>query len=179
MEIYLADLHSEVGKVFSFEEEFIPNYRDISFIEPVHIKLKLVNLGREVLVKGSLKTKVKLVCSRCLKEFPYDLEAKIQEIYLWDVPIQKNISPGEIIELKDEDFKFVLEKESLFLDPLVEDVIRLNLPVKPLCRPDCKGLCPVCGQDLNIGECECSKKRQYDPRWEPLMKFIDKKEGNK
>jgi len=89
LEIYLADLHSEVGKVFSFEEEFIPNYRDISFIDPVHIKLKLVNLGREVLVKGSLKTKIKLVCSRCLKEFPYDLEAKIQEIYLWDVPITK------------------------------------------------------------------------------------------
>lgn len=61
----------------------------------------------------------------------------------------------------------------------MEDIIRLNIPVKPLCRPDCKGLCPVCGKDLNLGECECSKKMQVDPRWEPLMKFTDKKEGNK
>lgn len=179
MEIYLADLHSEVGKEFIFEEEFIPHYEDFIFLTPIHLKLRIINLGREVLIKGSLKTKIQLLCSRCLKEFPYELNIKIQEIYLWDVPIQRNISPGDIIELKDEDFKFVLERESLFLDPLVEDIIRLNIPVKPLCRPDCKGLCPVCGQDLNLEECECSKRTKIDPRWEPLMKFYDKKEGNK
>ncbi len=177
MEIYLADLYSEVGKELFFEEEFIPQYEDLFFVTPVHIKLKLVNLGREVLVKGSLRTKLKLICSRCLKEFPYELNIRIQEVYLWDIPIQRNIGPGEIIELTKEDFKFVLEKESLFLDPLVEDNIRLNIPVKPLCRPDCKGLCPVCGQDLNLEECECSKKAKIDPRWEPLMKFLNEKGG--
>jgi uncharacterized protein len=177
VEIYLADLHSEVGREFIYEEDFIPHYEDLIFLEPVHIRLRIINLGREVLVKGNIKTKLSLVCSRCLKDFPYNLEAKIQEIYLWDIPIQRNISPGDIIELKDEDFKFVLEKESLFLDPLIEDSIRLNIPVKPLCRPDCKGLCPVCGKDLNLGECDCSKESKIDPRWEPLKKFLDKKGG--
>jgi len=177
VEIYLSDLFSEVGKELFFEEEFIPHFSDLFFLEPVHIKLKLTNLGKEVLVKGSFKTKIQLVCSRCLKEFPYNLTTKVEETYLWNAPIQRVISSGDVIKLQEDDFKFILEKESLFLDPLVEENIRLSLPVKPLCRPDCKGLCPVCGHDLNLGPCECSKEDKVDPRWEPLKKLLDKKGG--
>lgn len=178
MQIFLADLHSQVGKELRIEENFVPQYEDLEFDTPLHIDLLLTNLGREVLIKGKITGIIELTCSRCLKRFPYKLDVEVEEIYLWDIPILRNIAPSEEIELKEEDFKFVLEKETLFLDPLIEDNVRLSLPFKPLCRPDCKGLCPICGQDLNLGTCDCSKNLNIDPRWEPLKKLF-KKEGGK
>ncbi|MCX7845845.1 MAG: YceD family protein [Dictyoglomaceae bacterium] len=177
MYIFLADLHSQVGKELLIEEDLSLNYEDLEFDAPVHVNLLLTNLGREVLVKGKIKGTVELNCSRCLKKFPYNLNIEIEEIYLWDLPIIRNIAPSEEIELKEEDFKFVLEKESLFLDPLVEDNIRISLPIKPLCSSNCKGLCPICGHDLNLGPCECSKDLNIDPRWEPLKNLFKEKGG--
>ncbi len=177
MYIFLADLHSQVGKELLIEEDFSPHYEDLEFDTPIHVNLLLTNLGKEVLIKGTIKGIIELICSRCLKKFPYNLSIDVEEIYLWDLPIIRNISPSEEIELKEEDFKFVLEKETLFLDPLIEDNIRISLPIKPLCNINCKGLCPVCGHDLNLGPCECSKDLKIDPRWEPLKKLLREKGG--
>lgn len=174
MQIFLADLHSQVGKELRIEENFVPHYEDLEFAAPLHVDLLVTNLGREVLIKGKITGTIELTCSRCLKRFPYELNVEVEEIYLWNLPILKNIAPSEEIELAGEDFKFVLEKETLFLDPLVEDNVRISLPIKPLCSPNCKGLCPVCGHDLNLGPCECSKKLNIDPRWEPLKNLLNK-----
>jgi len=57
--------------------------------------------------------------------------------------------------------------ESLEIGERVRQLILLALPLKPLCRPDCRGLCPLCGQDLNEGECGC-KREAPDSRWEKL-----------
>jgi|YelNatPaOPRAMG01_1025707.scaffolds.fasta_scaffold00374_25 uncharacterized protein len=177
MQIFLADLHSQVGKEMRIEENYLPRYEDLRINTPIHIELLLTNLGKEVLIKGKLEGEIELTCSRCLTDFPYRLSINVEEIYLWDLPILRNYEPMEEIELTEEDFKFVLEKETLFLDPLIEDNIRISLPIKPLCRPDCKGLCPICGHNLNLGQCECSKKKVIDPRWEPLNKYLKNKGG--
>lgn len=177
MYIFLADLHSQVGKELLIEEDFSPHYEDLEFDTPINVNLLLTNLGKEVLIKGTIKGTIELICSRCLKKFPYILNIDVEEIYLWDLPIIRNISPSEEVELKEEDFKFVLEKETLFLEPLIEDNIRISLPIKPLCSPNCKGLCPVCGHDLNLDPCECSKDLRIDPRWEPLKRLLREKGG--
>ncbi|PMQ00907.1 MAG: hypothetical protein CBR30_08695 [Dictyoglomus sp. NZ13-RE01] len=175
MQIFLADLHSEVGKKMAIKEDFLPHFEDMEFENPLHIDLLLTNLGREVLIKGKITGQVELTCSRCLKEFTYNIDVDVEEVYLWDLPILRNISPSEAeVELTEEDFKFVLEKEILDLDPLVEDNVRISIPIKPLCKPDCKGLCPVCGHDLNLGPCEHVGEINVDPRWEPLTKILKK-----
>lgn len=70
-----------------------------------------------------------------------------------------------------EDY-LVLPDGALDLDEVCEGDIFLELPSKFLCRPDCKGLCPVCGKDLNEGQCQCDTKR-IDPRLEVLKKLLD------
>jgi len=76
----------------------------------------------------------------------------------------------------EEDNYFVADpsSDSFQIDDLVRETIILALPLKPLCSEDCKGLCPVCGTDLNKSQCNCIKK-ETDPRWEKLKGLL----GNK
>ncbi len=74
-------------------------------------------------------------------------------------------------ENDDMDDYIVVDGDQLDLDELVLSDILLSLPTKILCNEDCKGLCPVCGKDLNIGNCEC-KKKQVDPRLEKLGELL-------
>ncbi|HYN22371.1 MAG TPA: DUF177 domain-containing protein, partial [Thermoanaerobaculia bacterium] len=60
-----------------------------------------------------------------------------------------------------------LEGEVLDSAPILLEQLQLNVPMKPLCRPDCRGLCPLCGADLNAGMCSC-EERSEDPRWAGL-----------
>ena len=73
---------------------------------------------------------------------------------------------------EENDTFLLVENESIELDDLLREDILLELPTKFLCKPDCKGLCPQCGKNLNEGKCGCSA-RQVDPRLEILKKLID------
>ena len=58
-------------------------------------------------------------------------------------------------------------------EPILLEQLQLNIPMKPLCRPDCAGLCPLCGADLNLGACDCSEP-VGDPRWAALAALRDR-----
>ncbi len=60
-----------------------------------------------------------------------------------------------------------MQGETLETDPLLLEQLQLNVPMKPLCRPDCQGLCPTCGADRNEDACSC-EERSADPRWAAL-----------
>jgi uncharacterized protein len=87
-----------------------------------------------------------------------------------------DFAEGQEKSNSDEDNYFVVDPSSGFLqiDNMVRESILLTLPLKPLCREDCKGLCPICGIDLNKSVCSCVK-RETDPRWEKLKGLLDKK----
>jgi uncharacterized protein len=78
----------------------------------------------------------------------------------------------------DEDSYFMADPSSAFfeIDDLVREVIILAVPLKPLCSEDCKGLCPICGTDLNRSQCSCVKK-ETDPRWDKLKGLLSEKPG--
>jgi hypothetical protein len=63
-----------------------------------------------------------------------------------------------------------LDEEVLDTEPLLVEQLHLAVPMKPVCRPDCKGLCPHCGADRNRGECDC-RETDVDPRWAALAKL--------
>jgi uncharacterized protein len=121
--------------------------------------------GVDVLVEGAIGAEVPLSCGRCLEPFPVEVRARVDSRF---VP---RPAAGENIELSADDLETdVYADDQLDLGALVVTETTLALPMKPLCREDCKGLCPVCGGNRNITPCACAP-RATDPRLAVLRKL--------
>jgi uncharacterized protein len=127
----------------------------------------LTRTDRGILVKGVLNTEVELTCSRCLELFRCPLTLKITEEYFPTV----DVVSGTPLSVPDELGCFTIdENHELDLTEAVHQYALLAVPMKPLCRQDCAGLCPICGQNLNLGECQCLSP-EADPRWAKLKQI--------
>jgi uncharacterized protein len=113
---------------------------------PIKGKVQLLRTNRGILVTAKLNTSVNCVCSRCLEEFDYPLTLDIEEEFLPRTVPQD--SEGFTID----------ENHVLDLSEAIHQYILLMRPMKPLCRQDCAGLCPICGQNLNYGSCNCAQQ---------------------
>ncbi len=154
----------EPSKKVSFSEKMDPIefYGDeISFSSNFKVEVEIKRISKGLELTGSGEAKVNLSCSRCLKKTPYLLNFEIDEIF-----IERKM---EEFVPRDSDF-FFIEKESIDLYPMLRQLIIVNLPMKFLCREDCRGICPRCGTDLNEGDCDCLQG-EVDVRWEPLKKL--------
>ncbi len=123
---------------------------------PIEGEAKLVLTNRSILVTGQFKTTVKCICSRCLEEFDYSFDFKAEEEFFitGSVSIEGHAQQDE----NSEDF-FVGEDHILDLSEAFRQSVLLNIPQKPVCRPDCAGLCQRCGCNLNVSSCDCFKER--------------------
>ncbi|MFQ6002298.1 MAG: DUF177 domain-containing protein [Candidatus Zixiibacteriota bacterium] len=139
-----------------------------SFEKPVKVDLSVSKIGAQLICRGKVKTSVRLECSRCLLLYDQPLVSNL------DFVVDFGESPQEF--KSEEDNYFVADPSSGFfeVDNLIRETILLALPLKPLCSEDCKGLCPICGTDLNKSQCSCVKK-EIDPRWEKLKGLLDNK----
>jgi len=113
----------------------------------------------EILLSGKITSPLHSVCARCL--------APVSETFSLET---------EFVVLKEENDEeerdvLLLEGEEANLFGAVLDTLSLNLPLRLLCREDCKGLCPKCGKNLNEGDCACEKK-EIDPRLQGLADFF-------
>lgn len=126
---------------------------------PVTADLILESLAEGILASGRLRGVLSLRCARCLKAFEEELTVEVRELF---APF-----PHE-----DSD-EYPLEPEG-FLDPdqMIRDLVGVELPFAPVCRPDCRGLCGRCGGDLNLGECTCTEP-DIDPRWADLGELFE------
>jgi len=138
---------------------------------PVEGELSLLRTDRGIFVTGILNTRVEAVCSRCLDTFAQGLTLKIEEEFLPTVdPLT-----GVPLDWQGEEGNFTInEKQEFDLGEAVRQYVLLALPLKPLCREDCAGLCPNCGHDLNLGLCSCPAP--IDPRFAPLAKLVSAEE---
>ncbi|MFT3970503.1 MAG: YceD family protein [Micropruina sp.] len=121
----------------------------------VDFELRLESVVEGVLVTGAAEVTLTGQCARCLEPISFDEEVDLQELYLY---------PDK--EPDDEEASR-LEDDLLDLEPLLRDTVVLDLPYTPLCRPDCAGLCPDCGADLNADPDHAHDDR-IDPRWAGL-----------
>lgn len=114
--------------------------------------------GADVFVRGRLVATVPQTCGRCLETFPAHVEVPI------DVRLVPRPSSADSVELgaDDLDVDFYAD-DQLDLGRVVETETTLALPMKPLCRPECRGLCAVCGANRNVVRCTCAP-RPPDPR---------------
>ncbi|MDI3257181.1 MAG: DUF177 domain-containing protein [Kyrpidia sp.] len=135
--------------------------RDCSLVavEPVDVELRASEVSGMYVVEGTLRTRAAYRCSRCLTEFWEPLETTFKERFVR--------APWHDDGVAEDDEPVPLDGDEVDLVPYVEQAVVLALPWRPLCRPQCAGLCPECGANLNKGPCGCSDKAT-DPRWEKL-----------
>jgi len=137
----------------------------------VKLEMRLAHAGPELEVSGFLQTGVKCVCSRCLKEFGGPLERGFQLSYR---PHPKPAASDEEIELKYDEMEIGFYDGVRFdVDLMVLEQIELSLPMKLVCREDCRGLCPKCGADQNEASCGCPPEPR-DARLASLLEFRKK-----
>ena len=128
---------------------------DFDFETPLHGEAKIKKMGKSYLIQGNVQTLLHFRCARCLKEFNYPLSSH------FDLTLHplKEMNLEEEIELGEEDMKSnFFEGGELHLSEIACEQIFLEVPYQPLCREDCKGLCPQCGRDLNLSPCDCIKQ---------------------
>lgn len=132
-------------------------------------------------LKGMLRYEQTLVCMRCLKELVEPVEADVEILLLVEEDEGARFAAddeAEEVELSEEELGvLILPEEEVDTEPILLEHLQLNVPMKPLCRPDCKGLCPRCGADLNEGECDCDTT-SVDPRWAALAGLKDQLEDD-
>lgn len=129
---------------------------DFTLPEGISIDVILTNADEGILVSGLLKAKVEGVCDRCLEKACFDVASEVDEYYLFE-------EPEEVGEDEDEaDFLLVGADGTIDLAPALMSALIMDTPFVVLCDPDCKGLCPTCGTNLNEGECDCARKREEE-----------------
>ncbi len=152
------------GAEFFFEEagrdEFLADMEG-RFLSPIKVEFRVDKTGEILAGYGRIRTVLELSCSRCLEKISLPLDVQLF-LNMIESCYQNDFSP-------DEDFVF-FEDDEVDLWPYVEAAIFLNIPLVALCKPDCRGLCPVCGINRNTDECHCEQK-EIDPRWEKLKKL--------
>lgn len=124
------------------------------------LELKLTNTARnKVLVEAEMKLTAVLACDRCLREVEHSFDLQIT---------REAVAPDRAQPEELEEQEAFMEGYELNIDNLIDNEIMTSWPMKVLCRPDCKGLCPVCGNDLNTGACGCDTFVP-DPRMAAIM----------
>ncbi|MBI4464735.1 MAG: DUF177 domain-containing protein [Acidobacteria bacterium] len=165
------DIHElEHHKIF-FDQSLGPGRidlgEDIWQVELLEIHGSAELMATEIHLRGSFRTVVELCCARCLERTRRPLEMEFDLFYR---PIQ-TIARAEEIEVRREDLDIgFYHGDGLLLEDAIKEQILLSLPMKTVCRPDCAGLCPRCGQNRNITRCGC-EALPLDPRWAPLTKL--------
>lgn len=144
--------HQEVGYKhefsFEFEEIQISDDLDLRFFEG------LVGFNRTpqgLLAKGKFSANTTLQCVRCLNDFELNLQYDFIELYAFN---EKSMTESELL---------LPEDAHIDLQPLIREYALLEIPIRPICKSDCQGLCLVCGLDLNINDCGHEQTSEESP----------------
>jgi uncharacterized protein len=163
---------SDEPLAFAFELSFSIEALDrepLLEISPVRFVGQVARVEGGYALEGTLAYRGRLECSRCLEPYPFQEQ---EEFMLLLCPRKQ--AGKEEVELGKEELDACFYDEPVVpVAPIVEERIQMAVPMKPLCREDCRGLCPHCGQDLNSGECGCVVEI-VDPRWEALKSLKQK-----
>ena len=118
--------------------------------------IRICPAGKKLVLDGLIATRLLLRCDRCLEQYGWDLSAEFR-ISLSRVPFK---GEGEVELLEDDLNLDFIDGNLLDSDQVIREQIILRVPMKALCIPECKGLCPICGRNLNISTCSCSSTDQ-------------------
>lgn len=140
---------------------------EVLSLGPVHWRGQVVFADPGYYLKARLSYEQSLMCNRCLKPIVEHVEPEVELMIVVERP---RAVAGEHELKEDELGVLTVAEEVLETDPILLEQLQLNVPMKPLCRPDCRGLCPVCGADRNEGGCSCGEPAG-DSRFAALAAF--------
>lgn len=143
--------------------EMVESGAEVAFPGPVQGEIRFTREGETVWVDGAVETEVTLVCSRCLRPFPYRLRGTFREGFRQGAGDSGRLREGAELILD-------LAGPELDITEVVRQHLLMALPMAPLCQPECRGLCPVCGADRNEVACACAPG-EGDPRLAGLRDF--------
>lgn len=147
--------------------QFGADDQDFRVAAPVELEVELHKDAKKVRLVGTVKTTLMTDCSRCLESFAIPLDAAFDSLFL---PATENTGADEA-EVASEDLGVSFYRDdTIDLGEVMREQFYLALPMKPLCQPDCRGLCPVCGVNRNREVCTC-RAEWVDPRLEALKRF--------
>lgn len=150
---------------YNYRDNFIIDDEDL--LEKTHLNKTIVFNGdffkveNSILLTGTVKYTYAEKCARCLAEFDNTIETKFEAVV-----VQKNYDDEE-----SDEIKLVIEDGCVNLDETIKQLVYLSMPMKSVCKADCKGICPTCGVNLNVEECKCQNKTT-DPRFDKLKNLL-------
>lgn len=159
MEINISQVLKNKSEALSFtinKDDFHGDDYEVEI--PLQVSLTMKTLDDIVLLNGNVSGTLKLTCCRCLEKFDYPINLDINE------KLSNNY------ENKDEDIIFI-NNDKIDITEIIENNIRVGLPIKILCKEDCKGLCQYCGTNLNYSTCSCNND-DIDPRMAKLKELF-------
>ncbi|MBX7244236.1 MAG: DUF177 domain-containing protein [Candidatus Sumerlaeaceae bacterium] len=168
--VHVRDLHAgpQDLKVNCSPEQIELADNEFRFTSPVRGTVRFSIAGNKVMAKGQLETEAISGCVRCLQPVSVSIKAPVDVIFDHDEELLK--PELEFLGAEDSTIAY-FDGETIKPEQQFRESIMLDLPPLPLCRPDCKGLCPQCGADLNSAPCNCDRKSQ-DIGWKSALKQI-------
>ncbi len=156
----------EEGLALEFEEkpEILPVLSEMidrgecEFVAPLKTALRAIRIGDMIEVKGEINTFIRLPCGRCLKAYETPLKSRFDLTYVRRIPGAQEDEEQEEVEIRAEEMGLMyFQGEEINLQDGIQEQVIIALPIKALCRENCKGLCSSCGNDLNEGDCGCDR----------------------
>jgi uncharacterized protein len=140
---------------------------DLHFTKPVGVQFTLQKVADQIVCQARVKAIMELECSRCLESVEQEISGEMTIL----LTFSQEPSPEEA----EHEVKIVPPgAKEVDVSEEIRQTILLAIPGKPLCRTDCRGLCPHCGTNLNHSGCQCQVKVE-DPRWSGLQKLFSNK----
>lgn len=134
---------------------------EAEFVDPVRIALEIYRQGEQLQVRGTASVAIRQTCVRCLNETTQEIGADVAVV----ARAQAQRDAGEAAP----DGMIYHDGEIVDLTGEIRELLLLEVPSAPVCRMECRGLCPHCGADLNAGPCGCGAKGSQDARWAALQ----------
>jgi uncharacterized protein len=171
MKLDLRQIRGETERLVRRFEPAAFELRDEEFqlVAPVDLEVDIRKDANKVRLVGRVKTTLECACSRCLEPYTVPVDAPFDLMFL---PAAENAGDGER-EINEDDVGVSYYRDDVIdLLEVMREQFFLALPMKPLCREDCLGLCPVCGKNRNRESCDCQPAWE-DPRLAPLKKLLE------
>jgi uncharacterized protein len=172
-----VDRITEEGLTVDWKEEpgvlssYLGNFSqiDFHFETALDATATVWKVGQSIMVKGSLRAQLRLQCVRCLEEFSYPLSSTF-EVALFPAKEASFEEEEEVELVEDEMESNFYEGGEIHLSEIACEQIFLEIPYQPVCHEHCKGLCPVCGKDLNRAPCDC-RREEFETGFAVLKKL--------
>ncbi|HKI04799.1 MAG TPA: DUF177 domain-containing protein [Thermoanaerobaculia bacterium] len=177
MQIWLEQVQDEPfnwDETQSIAKETLERH-ELLDLGPVHWHGQVVYADPGYFLRAHLSYEQTLSCNRCLKPIVEHAESDVELMIL----VEKHPPLGGEHALHEQDLGLMYVPDEVFeTDPILIEQLQLNVPMKPLCREDCQGLCAICGADKNAGACSCVETTT-DSRWAALAALKSRLEEKK